>query len=94
MRPAGCCGWSLVYTSRVVLNLLHGVAILTALWLVLLLCTQCLAFVALSVAEKLAKQASTLAPEALQVRTSTAETEEHRCHVLRVCSTLAPLFAT
>jgi hypothetical protein len=62
MTSAGCCGWNLVYTSRVVLNGLHAFCLVTSLWLILLLSAQCIFFVAFSVAGKLAKQAGSLSP--------------------------------
>lgn len=68
MLPAGCCGWSLVHTSRVVLNGLHAVCLVTALWLIGLLCAQCVFFTAFKITNKLAIQASSLSAPPLKVR--------------------------
>jgi hypothetical protein len=67
MVPPGCCGWNLAKSSRAVLNVLHAACLLAALWLVGLLCAQCVFFAAFKITARLASQAGTLTPKSAEV---------------------------
>jgi hypothetical protein len=68
IMPPGCCGWSLVHTSRVSLNCLHVCCLATCMWLVLLLSALCAFFVTFSVTDALSKQALALQGGSSEVR--------------------------
>lgn len=82
MTPVGCCGWSLVHTSRVALNVLHATALTTTFWLVLLLGVQTITMAGFGLLHELATQAATFSGAASTVRaTTTAGPRLHSRHV-------------